>query len=146
MARLPADGCLVPSEPFCEIVQEFVRSWNRDRPQPGGQFGIEADDAAPIRAIAWLASAAGLSESAIENLYSYTRRGPNGEKLLGRFPMVELRVADAVACALERTDVFYDPRLLDENGRQKVIPNPRATQQAQIECCGGSTRAASAAA
>lgn len=122
MARQAPDGCLVPSEPFSEIVRDFVRSWNRERPQPGGQFGVERSVATPIRAIAWLAATASLPEATVQNVYE------------ARFRRIELRVADALATALGRPEIFYDPRV-----EGQVVQNPFADAAARAACCGGSS-------
>jgi hypothetical protein len=128
MERAPVDGCLVPAEPFIEAVQAFVRQWNRERPQPGGQFGVEASTVVPIRALQALAAVAELSEATIRSIYE------------GRFNRIELRVADGLVVALERPDLFYDERV---DG--KIEANPFASAEARTECCGGATEGAAAA-
>jgi hypothetical protein len=123
--RIPPDGCLVPTEPFSELVRTFVSRWNRDRPQLAGQFaaGGTIAELTPIRPLAWLAAASGLSESTIENVAD------------GRYRMTELRVADAIATALDYPDILQG---------LAVVPNPSASRAARAECCGGSSSAAAA--
>lgn len=134
--RVPRDGCLVPAEPFAELVQDFVRRWNRDRPQPGGQYGLAEEP--PVRALAWLSAEATrvsggvlvgdvridfvITEGMLEGLLD---RGSRAKATL------ELRVADAIATALDRPFVMFEERVV-------VMPNPSATRAAQESCCGGS--------
>lgn len=123
MTRLPADGCLAPTAPFAEMVQDFVRKWNLARPQPGGQYG--ATGASPIRALAWLAGETELPEATVQNVFE------------ARFQHVELRVADRIATALDKPFIFSDPRV-----EGNIIPNPFASRAARAECCGGSEQLA----
>jgi len=154
------DGCLAPAEPFAELVRGHVASWNRDRPQPGGQFFFT--DAPPVRALAWLSAEASrhatgdgsipgaepITEGMLEGLLD---RGARQRDMIG------LRLADAIATALGRPEIFYDPRV---DG--KIVPNPAANRAAReaceemlhgmefevvevvvsSSCCGGSRRAA----
>jgi hypothetical protein len=128
MARVPRDGCLVPAEPFAEIIRDFVATWNKERPQPGGQFGL--DEPPPIRPLAWLAAASSdddfaVTEGVIEGLLE------QGERR--RF-YVELRIADRIATALDQPYIFSDERI-----EGHIVPNPAATKAAQTACrCGGS--------
>ena len=120
MARIPRDGCIVPAEPFADLLREFVDGWNRDRPQPGGQFGLEEEP--PIRALAWLAAETGVTEGTLEGLLEQGERQKD---------WIELRLADKITTALDRTYVLC---------WVEVKPNPLATKRAQLVCCGGSDR------
>lgn len=137
--RIPRDGCLVPAEPFAELVQQFVRNWNRDRPQPGGQYGLE--DKPPVRALAWLSAEATRVCGGVvvgDTRIDFTITEGMLEGLLDRRrPPValELRVADAIATALHQPFVMYEERVV-------VMPNPAATREAQESCCSGSSQAA----
>lgn len=133
--RIPRDGCLVPAEPFAEVVRDFIAGWNRDRPQPGGQYGLTEEP--PVRALAWLSAEATrvsggvvvrgirvdlvVTEGTLEGLID---RGPRAKQTL------EWRIADAIATALNST-VMYDERVV-------VVPNAAATRKAQAACCSGS--------
>lgn len=138
MARIPPDGCLVPTPPLAEILDRFFAQWKKDRPSTGGQFcGGSTDDVAPIRAAEWLASEAKMwsetdqryypvSESTIRNIVDR------------KYRMTELRVADALVTALGRPELFYD-------GTFRVFPNPAAPVAVRSLCCSGSTGPASSA-
>jgi hypothetical protein len=126
------DGCLVPAEPFAELVRDHVSSWNLGRPQPGGQFFFEGSP--PVRALAWLAAEASrhatgdgripgsepVTEGMLEGLLD---RGARQRDL------ISLRLADAIATALGRPEIFYDPRV---DGR--IVPNPAASREARQAC------------
>lgn len=135
------DGCLVTSAPFTETLRAFVVRWSKDRPQPGAQFGVTTEEP-PIRALAWLAAEVSrhspyITEATLKGLLE------RGDRAKG---LIELRVADALAVALDRPDVFYDPRIV-------VYRNPQASRDAECldelgqplrvppgACCSGSSR------
>jgi len=136
------DGCLVTTEPLVEVLSAFIVRWNKDRPQPAGQFGLTEEDEPPIRALAWLVAevsrfASDVTEATLKGLLEHGDRAK---------PLVELRVADAIASALARPDVLYDPRIV-------VYRNPQASRNAECldaegqplpippgACCSGSSR------
>ncbi len=109
--------------PFADLVRGHVRQWNRDRPQPGGAFGSQGE-VTPIQALAWLSAEAGLPRGTLERLLA------DGDRAK---VTIELRVAEAIAYALDQ------PWLV---AGIAVIPNPHASEEARVECCGsGSTYA-----
>lgn len=134
------DGCLVTTEPFAELLRAFVLRWTKERPQPAGQFGVTEEP--PIRALAWLSAelsrvAPYVTEATLKGLLE---RGERTKVL------IELRVADAIAVALDRPDILYDPRIV-------VYRNPQASKDAECldasgqplpvppgACCSGSSR------
>lgn len=137
MARIPPDGCLVPTGPVADLLDRFFADWKRERPPTGGQFSAAGcDELGPIRALEWLANEARMwsetssawtpvSESTIQNIVDR------------RYRMTEFRVADALVSALGRPELFYD-------GTLEVFPNPAAPAAARAACCGGSAQPAAA--
>jgi len=121
--QTPRDGCLVTAEPFAELVRDYVRRWNKERPQPGGAFGHE-DEIPPIQALAWLVAESGIPRGTLERLLA---RGDRAHRT------IELRTADSIALALDAPYIWSDDRI-------EVLPNPHASEAARAECCPGSTR------
>ena len=132
------DGCVVEAAPFAALVRAHVRRWrashpceDRDRNERGFYDG--SPDDAPVQALVWLAAVA--SHIADPDGRNQTKKGrqvlvvPKGllENLLaGKHPMIELRVAEAIAIAL---DAPY------ETAGIEVFPNPKASKAERDACC-----------
>lgn len=136
MSTIPRDGCLVTAEPFAELVRSHVRRWNRDRPQLGGTW-TPREDLPPIQPLVWLsAEASHLADPCGDYLPHLFVPVGLLEKLVprGLREWIELRVADAIATALDEPGLIWDPAV-------EVIPNRRAKRELRASCCSGSTYA-----
>lgn len=114
------DPCVVETAPLCGLVQEFVTDWLKTRRSRRGQHGYQEGDIEVVSAYAWLEFDTGIPEKEIRKL-----RSPS------RYPLAELRVADALTSSIGEPGMFYD-------GTLSVMPNPFAPPGAAAECCGGS--------
>lgn len=112
------DPCCVATDPLCALVRKFVEDWLKTRRSRKGQRGYQEGDVDPIGPYAWLALDSGLPEDAIRKL-----RTP------ARYPLTELRVADAIINSIGEPSMFY---------ALEVMPNPLVPVGASAECCGGS--------
>lgn len=110
------------------MLQEYVSAWNRDRPATAGRFASPGDDSvSPVGAVSYIAEATkqsdpdgrGVPEKTIQNLVA------------ARFPVTELRIADAVVSAIDRPHLFHD-------GTLEIRQNPLASRKSLATCCGGS--------
>lgn len=132
------DGCVVEAEPFAILVRHHVARWRAEHPSEdrdrneNGYYDGSPDDA-PVAALAWLAAVA--SHIADPEQKNVTKKGdvaavvPRGllENLVaGKKVRIELRVAEAIAIALDKP---Y------ETAGIEVFPNPNASDEAQRECC-----------
>lgn len=132
------DGCVVEAEPFAALVRSHVSRWRIEHPSEDRErnergFYNGSPDDAPVQALAWLAAVA--SHIADPDGRNRTKKGrlvlvvPKGllENLLaGKHPRIELRVAEAIAIAL---DAPY------ETAGIEVFPNPKASQAERDACC-----------
>lgn len=132
------DGCVVEAEPFAELVRRHVSRWRVEHPcedrerDANGYYDGSRDDA-PVQALVWLAAVA--SHIADPDGTNTTKRGrvvpvvPKGllENLTaGKHSVIELRVAEAIAYALDKP---Y------EVAGVEVFPNPHASREARAQCC-----------
>lgn len=132
------DGCVVEAEPFAVLVRSHVSRWraehpseDRDRDENGHYDGCPDD--APVQALTWLSAVA--CHIADPNGKNVTKKGrlvpvvPKGllENLVqGKHATIELRVAEAIAIAL---DAPY------ETAGIEVFPNPNASREERAKCC-----------
>lgn len=105
------------------MVQEFVAGWLKTRRSRRGQRGYQEGDVDALSPYEWLAFDTGLPESEIRKI-----RSPK------RYPLAELRVADAITNSIGEPLMMYD-------GTLEVMPNPLVPARASAECCGGSETA-----
>lgn len=114
------DRYVVCREPLAEVVQSFVRRWNRDHEPDSGRFdGKRRKQVTQVRAVEWLSTESGISEKALVNMF---RRTPEGRM---RYSTIDLGVADALVSAIGCPEVFYTERM-----------QPRLRSEAS--CCSGS--------
>jgi hypothetical protein len=119
-------------------VRSHVSRWRAEHPSEdrdrdaNGHYDGSPDDA-PVQALTWLAAVA--SHIADPNGLNQTKKGrvmlvvPKGllENLVqGKHEMIELRVAEAIAIAL---DAPY------ETAGIEVYPNPNASREEREKCC-----------
>ena len=116
------DPCVVATEPLCNVVREFVEDWLKTRRSRKGQWesADHAGDVDPVSPYTWLAFDTGLPEPEIRKL-----RNP------ARYPVTELRVADAIVASIGNPVMFHD-------GTLEPRPNPAVPASRSAECCGGS--------
>jgi hypothetical protein len=130
MAR---DGCIVDAQPFAVLVRAHVSRWRAEHPcdarerNENGYFdGLT--EGQPIQALVWLsATASHLADPDGRLPRLVVSRGLLEGLLTGKHEVIELRVADAVALAL---DAPYAAAGIE------VMPNPLASREAQKTCCG----------
>lgn len=123
------DECVVDAAPLTEILGSFIDRWERDRPSPPTRYGRTGSvvPAAPafVDPVTWLASESGLPEKTIRNL---TRVGADGTRR-PRYRTTELRIADALVCAIGYPDALSEGGPLQARGRHP---------SADGRCCTGS--------
>ena len=126
------DPCVVDSAPLSDVLTTYVSRWTREHPnhlRAGGRYThgrarvIHVETEGVVRT---LATRAGVHENTIRKLIGPPRY---------RTRYTELRVADALLAALERTDLLYDGTFPEP----VVKPNPLAPAPVRALCCGSSS-------
>jgi hypothetical protein len=130
---MPRDGCIVEAAPFAVLVRAHVSRWRiehpcdeRERKENGYFDGLT--DGQPIQALVWLSATASYLADPDNRLpRPVVPRGTLEGILSGKHEMIELRVADAIALALDAPYV---------SAGVEVMPNPHASRKEQRKCCG----------
>lgn len=103
------DPFVVDTAPLSEIVNVFIREWERDRPPRATRVGRSSDGLRPMGAVTWIAQESGLSRETVRRVVE------------GRSATTELRIAEPIVHgALAKPYLFYD-------GTLEVKVNERAT-------------------
>lgn len=129
-ARVPSsvkrDPCVVEAAPLAQLLQTFVRNWERTRPGTYGQFSSNGRcEVSAMSAVGWLVQETGLPRRTVQRVIKGQRR------------TTELRVADVLVNAIGAEHEFSEL-----TGSLRVMPNPRASTSARAQCCGGSVTGA----
>jgi hypothetical protein len=127
MQTAARDGCVVDSAPLAGLLIPFIDEWTRRYPSVGGRYlrnGQRAETEMPT-ATGYLSAKSGVSERTIQNI---TRRDKETGAPSPSARTTELRIADPLVAAIDRTEVFFD-------GTLPVHPNPRAHPTVRASCC-----------
>lgn len=117
------DPCVVETAPVKDIVLEFVDEWRQTRPSKRGQRGYDENCIEPLGAYASLSFDTGLPETVLRKI-----------RHANRYPLMELRIADALVNVIGEPCMFHDGTLV-------VFPNPLVRDpRLYEECCGGNTQ------
>jgi hypothetical protein len=137
------DPCCVETAPLSRLIGDFASDWRATRrPRPNGYCARpslwndepETTSVEPILPYEWIAAEA--SHVLARDGWALPAESVRKLRNPRRYPLAELRVADAIVAAIGEPGMFYDGTLV-------IFPNPRLPAIRAAECCGGSELARS---
>lgn len=120
------DECVVDAEPLARILSDYIDRCERDRPPPIARYVGAAADPCYLDPVAWLAQESGVPLKTVRNL---TRKTSSGRRA-PRYSTTELRIADALVCAIGMPGALSPGGPLQPRGRSPKHDGA---------CCGGSS-------